>query len=69
MFSAFTIFSYSQCATCQAAAETSLANGETTIASGVNIGVLYILSILFFIFGLGIYLVWKHRHADGFISK
>lgn len=59
----------SQCATCKAAAESSLANGETTIASGINIGVLYMLGILFFIFGIGSFLIWKHRNADGVISK
>lgn len=60
---------FSQCATCKAAAETSLENGETTIASGINIGVLYMLSILFIIFFSGIFLIWKHRNADGHISK
>ena len=59
----------SQCATCKAAAESSLADGETTIASGINIGVLYMLGILFFIFGIGSFLIWKHRNADGVISK
>lgn len=58
-----------QCATCKAAAETSLQNGENTIASGVNLGVLYMLSILFLIFGLFLFLMWKHRNADGSISK
>lgn len=58
-----------QCATCKAAAETSLENGDSTIASGVNLGVLYMLSILFLIFGLFIFLLWKHRNADGSISK
>ncbi len=65
----FVLKSYSQCATCQAAAETSLANGNTSIASGINVGVLYILSILFIIFGFFIYLLWKHKDADGSISK
>ena len=60
---------YAQCATCKAAAETSLENGESTIASGVNLGVLYMLSILFIIFGLFVFLAWKHRNADGSISK
>ena len=59
----------SQCATCKAAAETSLAEGETSIASGINIGVLYMLGVLFFIFGVGVYVIWKHRNADGIISK
>ena len=39
-----------QCATCKAAAETSLEDGNTTIASGINLGVIYMLSILFIIF-------------------
>lgn len=65
----FAIKSYSQCATCKAAAETSLANGDTSIASGINIGVIYMLAILFFIFGMFIYLLWKHKDADGSISK
>jgi len=69
-FSIFINFqSFSQCATCKAAAETSLENGNSSIASGINIGVLYMLFILFFIFGLVMFLFWKHRHADGHISK
>ncbi|MGB0885463.1 MAG: hypothetical protein ACPGVH_05600 [Chitinophagales bacterium] len=58
-----------QCATCKAAAETSLEDGNTTIASGINLGVIYMLSILFIIFGSFVFLVWKHRKADGSISK
>lgn len=65
----FVINSFSQCATCKAAAETSLENGESSIASGINIGVLYMISILFIIFGMFMFLVWKHRSADGSISK
>lgn len=60
---------FSQCATCKAAAESSLEGGEDTIASGVNLGVLYMLSILFIIFGMFLFLIWKHRKADGSISK
>lgn len=60
---------YAQCATCKAAAETSLENGENTIASGINLGVLYMLSLLFLMFGMFMFLVWKHRNADGTISK
>lgn len=60
---------FAQCATCKATAETSLENGDATIASGINIGVLYMLSILFIIFGLFVFLAWKHREADGSISK
>lgn len=66
---AFSTKVLAQCATCKAAAETSLENGDSTIASGINIGVLYMLSILFIIFGLFVFLVWKHNHADGSISK
>lgn len=69
IFSLISFYSFAQCATCKAVAETSLENGDTTIASGINIGVLYMLFILFFIFGLFIFLVWKHRNADGHISK
>lgn len=58
-----------QCATCKAAAETSLEGGEGSIASGINLGVLYMLFILFSIFGLTLYLFWRHRNADGSISK
>jgi heme/copper-type cytochrome/quinol oxidase subunit 2 len=63
------LIGFAQCATCKAAAETSLENGDSTIASGINIGVLYMLFILFTIFGLFIFLVWKHRNADGHISQ
>lgn len=59
---------FAQCATCKAAAETSLENGESSIANGINVGVLYMLSILFIIFGLFVFLMWKHRKADGSIS-
>lgn len=69
IFSLVNVISFAQCATCKAAAETSLENGDTTIASGINIGVLYMLSILFLIFGLFMFLLWKHRNADGHISK
>lgn len=65
----FLVNGFSQCATCKAAAETSLENGESSIASGINIGVLYMLSILFIIFGSFWFLMWKHRKADGSISK
>lgn len=67
LFSKFELMA--QCATCKAAAETSLENGDNTIASGVNLGVLYMLSILFLIFGSFLFLLWKHRNADGSISK
>lgn len=59
----------SQCATCKAAAESSLAEGNTSIASGINIGVLYMLGILFFILATGVFIIWKHNKADGLISK
>ena len=65
----FIFKAFSQCATCKAAAETSLENGESSIASGINIGVLYMLAILFIIFGMFLFLMWKHKSADGFISK
>jgi heme/copper-type cytochrome/quinol oxidase subunit 2 len=60
----FVANTYSQCAMCRGAAETSLEAGNTQ-AAGINTGVLYVLVIVTIILSSFAYVVWKHRNADG----
>ncbi|MGB1247569.1 MAG: hypothetical protein ACPG4Z_01695 [Chitinophagales bacterium] len=53
-----------QCAMCRGAAETSLNEGNTQ-AAGINVGVLYILAIVFsLLIGVSVF-IWNHRDAHG----
>jgi hypothetical protein len=49
----FPLFCYSQCSMCRTTVENNLSSGESNLALGLNIGILYLFFspyILFFIF-------------------
>jgi hypothetical protein len=55
---------FAQCAMCRATVETSLADGQTTIASGLNTGILYLLAMPYILIGVIGWLWYKNSRAN-----
>ena len=53
--------SYSQCSMCKAVAEESIKNNESTLAKGLNKGILYLLFFPYAIVGVLIYILFKKK--------
>jgi hypothetical protein len=50
---------FSQCAMCRATVESNLSEGRGTIGTGLNFGILYLLSAPYFLVGAIIFLWFK----------
>lgn len=55
--------SYSQCAMCRTTIENNVSNGETTIGAGLNMGILYLLSMPYLIAMVLGYLWYRHAKS------
>lgn len=52
--------SFAQCAMCRATIENNVSNGETTIGAGLNMGILYLLSMPYLLAMVLGYLWYRH---------
>lgn len=55
--------SYSQCAMCRTTIENNVSNGETTIGAGLNMGILYLLSMPYLLAMVLGYLWYRHAKS------
>ena len=51
---------FSQCAMCRTTIENNVSNGETTIGAGLNMGILYLLSMPYLLAMVLGYLWYRH---------
>lgn len=52
-----------QCAMCRASVETNVSYGETSLASGLNFGILYLFAFPYLVFGVIAFLWYKKSRA------
>ncbi|TAD97341.1 MAG: hypothetical protein EAZ97_12645 [Bacteroidetes bacterium] len=55
-----TLSSFAQCAMCRATVENNISNGENSLGSGLNTGILYLLSMPYLAITLLAYLWYRH---------
>jgi hypothetical protein len=53
-------FAFSQCAMCRTTIENNVSNGETTIGAGLNMGILYLLSMPYLLAMILGYMWYRH---------
>lgn len=51
---------YSQCAMCRQSAESNI-KGDSKVGTGLNSGILYLLTIPYILGGVGVYIWYKNR--------
>tara|TARA_R110002049_G_scaffold269021_2_gene445786 strand:- start:97 stop:360 length:264 start_codon:yes stop_codon:yes gene_type:complete len=61
---ASTIGAIAQCAMCRATVETSMADGDVTIAAGLNTGIFYLLAAPYIVISVIAYLWYKKSREN-----
>lgn len=59
-----TIGAFAQCAMCRATVETSMADGDVTIAAGLNTGIFYLLATPYIVISVIAYLWYKKSREN-----
>lgn len=68
LFIANTTITMAQCAMCRASVGSNLSEGKGVIGSGINDGILYLLSVPYLVIGGMIYIWYKNAKKNRYIN-